>query len=336
MQYQASIVLLTYNQANYVRKAFESIVGQEGGPYEIIISDDCSSDGTLSILQQLTRQYSGPHKLMLLGSGVNRGLAGNINASLARATSPWVVMAAGDDISEPNRTSAILAAASETPNAVAICSGFSVIDESEKTLAYSCPDRLATRPDAFANIAQAFFSQNQGRGYYVLTGAAAAWRKDVFERFDSLPSNFKVYEDIIFTSRAIMLGQTITLPICLVRYRRHAEATSNWVGAISRNQSRARKWGMLQAILNSTHVIKGDIERAAEMGIVSDQVSSEALRQCEIRIRYLEDLCRWPQMTILEKTKTILKHRRKGILNHVLGHLTYSESTSRTPISLHV
>jgi glycosyltransferase involved in cell wall biosynthesis len=45
--YKVSASIITYNQREYIGKAIESALMQEVNfPYEIIIGDDCSTDGT--------------------------------------------------------------------------------------------------------------------------------------------------------------------------------------------------------------------------------------------------------------------------------------------------
>ena len=41
-----SILMLTYNQENYIETAINSIINQSEEVYELIILDDCSSDNT--------------------------------------------------------------------------------------------------------------------------------------------------------------------------------------------------------------------------------------------------------------------------------------------------
>ena len=45
-----TFALFTYNQERYVREAVEGVLAQTYEPLEIIISDDCSTDMTFSII----------------------------------------------------------------------------------------------------------------------------------------------------------------------------------------------------------------------------------------------------------------------------------------------
>ncbi|MDT0649092.1 glycosyltransferase family 2 protein [Autumnicola edwardsiae] len=53
-----SVSIITYNQKNFIREAIDSVLMQEVNfKYEIIIGDDCSSDGTQEILKLYEARY---------------------------------------------------------------------------------------------------------------------------------------------------------------------------------------------------------------------------------------------------------------------------------------
>lgn len=53
-----SVVCMTYNQEKYIKKCINSLINQKTTfQYEIIIHDDCSTDGTVSILKKYKEKY---------------------------------------------------------------------------------------------------------------------------------------------------------------------------------------------------------------------------------------------------------------------------------------
>lgn len=99
----ATILLLAYNQQNFVAQAAQSCLDQVGEPLEIILSDDGSTDDTFEILQKVARQYNGPHRVILRQNARNLGIADHYNTLIELATSQLLITAAGDDISYPER-----------------------------------------------------------------------------------------------------------------------------------------------------------------------------------------------------------------------------------------
>ncbi|MBQ6574862.1 MAG: glycosyltransferase family 2 protein [Lachnospiraceae bacterium] len=62
MDYKLSVIFITYNHAPYVEKALRSILAQETDfPFEVVIGDDHSTDGTGEILRTIADEYP-PHE----------------------------------------------------------------------------------------------------------------------------------------------------------------------------------------------------------------------------------------------------------------------------------
>ncbi len=55
---QVSVICITYNQKNYIRDALDSMINQKiGVPFEIIVHDDASTDGTRDIVKEYQERY---------------------------------------------------------------------------------------------------------------------------------------------------------------------------------------------------------------------------------------------------------------------------------------
>lgn len=61
-----SVVLVTYNQENYLIQALDGILMQETDfPFEVVTHDDCSTDNTVNILREYAKKYPTIIKLVL-------------------------------------------------------------------------------------------------------------------------------------------------------------------------------------------------------------------------------------------------------------------------------
>lgn len=57
---KVSVCVVTYNHEKYIRQCLQSIVDQNVEfDFEVIVSDDCSSDGTQNIIKEFSEKYSG-------------------------------------------------------------------------------------------------------------------------------------------------------------------------------------------------------------------------------------------------------------------------------------
>ena len=214
----ASIVLLCYRDAPYIRAALESALAQTV-PCEIIVSNDCSDDGTFELAQELVANYRGPHRVIVRRNAQNLGVAGHVNAVVPLTHGDVIVMMAGDDMSRPHRVAAILDAFARRPSAMVLGSDFDGIDQAGKP----CEVSFRQRPEAF------------GMDYFVrigrligLLGATMAVRRDVFERFGPILGPI---EDNALSLRGALLGECINLRERLVQYRQHPGSVSAGVFA---------------------------------------------------------------------------------------------------------
>lgn len=58
MKYKLSVIFITYNHAPYVEKALRSVLEQETDfPFEVVVGEDCSTDGTQDILRKIAAEY---------------------------------------------------------------------------------------------------------------------------------------------------------------------------------------------------------------------------------------------------------------------------------------
>lgn len=91
-----SVVVITYNQETYISKCIEAILSQKTDfPFEIIISDDCSSDQTPNICKCFQQKYSDIIRLLLQDK--NKGVAQNFGDAIKLAKGKYVASMAGDD-----------------------------------------------------------------------------------------------------------------------------------------------------------------------------------------------------------------------------------------------
>lgn len=91
-----SVVVCTYNQEKTIGRALDSILNQKTDfPYEIILSDDCSSDGTPMICAEYAGKF--PDIIRFFGNECNKGLVKNYFDSIKLCRGEYIADLAGDD-----------------------------------------------------------------------------------------------------------------------------------------------------------------------------------------------------------------------------------------------
>lgn len=92
------VILITYNQENYIRQAVESILMQkvnESDSLRIIVADDHSTDNTLSVIREYEKQS--PVPFFYLPEAPNMGLQQNFKRAFAACDGDYTLVLEGDD-----------------------------------------------------------------------------------------------------------------------------------------------------------------------------------------------------------------------------------------------
>jgi GT2 family glycosyltransferase len=270
----ASFVLLAYNNASYVGEALSSGFRQTYRPLQIVVSDDASGDATWRIVNEMAAKCPADVELVLRRNPTNLGVAANLQAAVAASSGGIIIQAADDDIAEPHRTAALVAAFAE-PDVMAAGSAHVMIDAQGAAFAIQLPAPAMTITLAsLMNMPAAF------------GGATASYRRVVFEGFPPLPGELR-HEDMLLVLRAVLRGKVKILPERLVRYRQHAGHSTGSVSGKAR--SRQEYLASARRHANSLWIARrqqlSDLALASEQGLVDAGSAAKAKAA-------LEDQCR--------------------------------------------
>lgn len=101
---RASVVISCYNQILYIKECLDSVLSQQTDfPFEVIVSDDCSTDGTQSVLCHYRKNLKRPDNLKLVLRAKNVGPAANYHGLHALASNDVVFHLDGDDFMLPGK-----------------------------------------------------------------------------------------------------------------------------------------------------------------------------------------------------------------------------------------
>ena len=91
-----SVAMITYNQERFIGQAIESVLAQKVNfDFEIVIGEDCSTDGTRAIVMDYQRRY--PDRIMSVLRQRNVGPMRNIESTLAACRGEYLSILEGDD-----------------------------------------------------------------------------------------------------------------------------------------------------------------------------------------------------------------------------------------------
>lgn len=129
-----SVLMPVYNVERYVEEAAESILSQTYKELELIIVDDCSTDGTYAVLEKIAGRDKRVH---LYRNEQNFKICKTLNFAWSKAKGKYIARMDGDDVSLPNRLEVLKQYLDTHPQCSLVGSGMITIDEDGNEM--SCP-----------------------------------------------------------------------------------------------------------------------------------------------------------------------------------------------------
>lgn len=101
MNDSVSVIMPSFNTAEFITEAIESVLAQTYDAFELIIVDDCSTDNTDEVVQR----YLTDPRIKYLKNDKNSGAAVSRNRALKEAKGKWIAFLDSDDVWEPEKLS---------------------------------------------------------------------------------------------------------------------------------------------------------------------------------------------------------------------------------------
>jgi glycosyltransferase involved in cell wall biosynthesis len=136
-----SIGMPVYNGAQFLRKSLDSILAQDFGHFELIISDNASTDGT----EEICKEYlSKDRRIRYYRNAANMGAAENFNRVFRLSSSKYFMWAGDHDLWHPTWLSSCVQILEEDPTVAIAYSNTMLIDVADAPLG-DMGDRIDTR-----------------------------------------------------------------------------------------------------------------------------------------------------------------------------------------------
>ena len=208
---RVTISVKAYRQEKTVAEAVESVFAQTYPNLEILLSDDCSPDGTFEVMTDMAASYRGPHTVRLNRNPTNLGIVAHTNRIWELATGMLIVGCAGDDVAEPDKVARLVETWMQDPDHIVIVhSKTTVIDQDGNVLRERLPSARSIGDPSPLDMAHPHANG---------IGAATMYhRQRILDTFGPL-SDVCMVEDGPLFFRAATIGRIAYVDASLVRYR---------------------------------------------------------------------------------------------------------------------
>ena len=208
-KFNVTMILLSYNQEDYIKDSLLSLLAQDSDKIEIYISDDFSTDNTVLRINEVLKDYNGPHHITIDNNKKNLGLISNLNKCFKKASGEIIIVCAGDDISHISRAR-LIKKEFISHNPLLVFSNFDILSLNTKKQ-IECQD---IRPSFHKSLTL----EENYLSMAMFVGATGAYHKDIFDKYGYLPDT-NCYEDLILGFRALLENRIIMIDKELIKYR---------------------------------------------------------------------------------------------------------------------
>ncbi len=212
------VFVLTYNRAEYLRIMLESLCTQTATGFKIKILNNCSTDNTLEVIEEIKKQYL-DRDIEVITHEKNLGNAGNFIRSQELAENEYTAIFHDDDAIHPEYIAAAMTLFKIHPQAV-MCTG-------HKSLIWNVDNNNWNA--LYKNYH--YYSKNNG----ILLGllihrtvfADAIYNTVAYKKISYNPKRYGKLHDNMFMFELNNLGDIIFIQGICMRWRQHKNSDSN-------------------------------------------------------------------------------------------------------------
>lgn len=222
-----SVMFMSYNHAPYIERALNSVFGQTYQAFEIILSDDCSSDNTRNILEKIDN-----NKLNLHFFTENQGATFNHEYIWKHCNGKYLALINSDDVWLPTHLEKSVEYLDSHPECGAVFSWASLTDEDDNIIDPCC--EVFKQPNrTHAEWVKWLFTKGN-----CLCHPSVVLRKEVYEKAGFYKQGFRQLPDYNLWTRVLNKYDIHILEEVLVQHRRCNKTNGNTSAPVVGNSIR--------------------------------------------------------------------------------------------------
>lgn len=216
-----SIVFTSYNHKEFIEEALVSLINQTFKDFELIIIDDCSTDGS----QDLLKRFEDDPRVKLFLLEKNTGsyvYSSNLGAS--KATADYIIFAQCDDFAEATQLEKLYKAMQNNQQVGVVFSSSTMIDQNGKVLGFDFDvreNKFKRNCNSDTIISKPLINEYFLYACVIPNLSAALLKRSLFEKLKGLSSNYLVLADWDFWLKMSLECEFYFLRESLNNFRQH-------------------------------------------------------------------------------------------------------------------
>lgn len=207
-----TVICSCYNHSEYVLKSLDAVTNQTYPNVELIVVDDCSSDNSIEIIENWTRNKP---KVLFIKNSKNLGLNRSFNHAMKSASGKYFMDLAADDILLPNCIETLVKSFEKNPDLAMVYSNAETINEKDEVKetffnkAQTAKIKTAIQDDFYQNIL--------ANSTYMCS-VSALYNRNIFDTLNGYDENL-YFEDFDYWLRISRKHPVEFIDIILVQKR---------------------------------------------------------------------------------------------------------------------
>jgi len=238
-----SVCLPVYNGAKYLAASIESVLAQTFDDFELLISDDCSTDQSSAVIQTYAKKDK---RIKAWTNEKNLGHYPNYNACIEKVSGKYIKLFAQDDLLHPELLERFVLVLNQNPKVSLVnCARYWLDATGNEIAAESDADKKLTKPfdkDTITPGIDALSLTLSEAVNWLGEPSSQMFRAELVD--GGFDTSFKQIGDLEFNYRLLQHGDYYFIADKLCYFRKHSDS---WTTANSCDLSTYLDWLLLAA-----------------------------------------------------------------------------------------
>ncbi len=267
-----SVLIPTYNRAGLLKQAIDSVLAQTFGDFEVVISDNASTDDT----PELVTSYS-DRRIVYFRNSRNIGWHGNMNRCLMSARGSYLTFLPDDDLMMPENLERKVDILRRYPRVGLVHSRFHMVDGEGRMLRENTNWGHGPERSSDAVESGHAFLKRMLTGFCEVNLPTAMFRKAAYDRLGGFTDKLSHADDFEYWMRIAVFFDVAYLASPLIKWRWHS-------GSLTSHHIKSETTGVTSDGLHEQLLAKRTILDSFWREIPEAQALRRAVRE-EIRNR---------------------------------------------------
>ena len=230
-----SVIIPVYNGEKFIEKAIESVFSQTVSDWELVIVNDGSSDGTLSVLEK----FSENEKIKII-SQPNSGVSVARNNGVKNSKGDYIAFLDADDVWHENHLEVMSNLSEKYPDA-GLIGTFTRVELVNHDVITDCPYFKDKTQEVYLDD---FFSQyHKDKSAKMFTVITTVVSREAFDKAGGFPEGCKIGEDLELSLVIAAYYPVVLSPLATATYKKENSTAT-------KTESFDADWGFFEKVKN--------------------------------------------------------------------------------------